>query len=110
MSLIPIDVAISAPTAGTFSSGLDQSTTLSFNPGFLFGNGTQTSSGGSPSSGVSGGQNPITSDPSSAAANAPQAALPATLPVATAAAATSSSLIWWLLIGGALILAMGGHK
>jgi hypothetical protein len=123
MTLVGVDVAISTPQSASFTSGLDQSLALNYNPDLLVGGGTLSSTpSGSPNSNATATLDPFTDAPSSATAAPPGSGVPAGPGLATlntaypgsaiAQSAGSSSLFLWLLIGGGLILVVmgGGHK
>jgi hypothetical protein len=123
MTLVGVDVAISTPQSASFTSGLDQSLALNYNPDLLVGGGTLSSTpSGSPASTASATQDPFTDAPSSATAAHGSIGPPAGPGLATLntaypgsaiaqQSAGSSSLFLWLLIGGGVLLAFsGGHK
>ena len=110
--LVPIDVAISTPTSGQYTSESGQTLGVNYNPAFLVGSGSLTDYlTANPSNSQSQNQNPNMTTPATSVASpggtpsTPSSAVPGVTGTTTTG---SSSLLIWLLIGGALLLVMGG--
>lgn len=111
--LVAVDVAISAPTSGQYTSQSGQTLGVNYNPAFLVGSGSLTDYlTANPSNSQSQNQAPILSTPATSVAaqggtpSIPSSAVPGV--TGTTTTKSSSLLIWLLIGGGALLLVMGG--